>query len=66
MCSNGKREERTRITAILENGVCERLLKYAEVKGQTKTMALERLLTYDLKHIADMEKEIKTDILIRS
>lgn len=54
------------ITAILENGVCERLLKYAEVKGQTKTMALERLLTYDLKHIADMEKEIKTDILIRS
>lgn len=57
-----EKKEGTRVTAILDNSVHDRLLRYAEVKGQTKTMALERLLTYALNHMADMEKEIKTDI----
>lgn len=57
-----EKKEGTRITAILDNSVHDRLLRYAEVKGQTKTMALERLLTYALNHIDDMDKEINKNI----
>lgn len=57
-----EKKEGTRVTAILDNSVHDRLLRYAEVKGQTKTMALERLLTYALNHTEDMEKEIRKNI----
>ena len=57
-----EKKEGTRITAILDNIVHDRLLRYAEVKGQTKTMALERLLTYALNHVEDMDKEINKNI----
>lgn len=57
-----EKKEGTRITAILDNSVHDRLLRYAEVKGQTKTMALERLLTYALNHVDDMDKEINKNI----
>lgn len=57
-----EKKEGTRITAILDNRVHDRLLRYAEVKGQTKTMALERLLTYALNHVDDMDREMNKDI----
>lgn len=57
-----EKKEGTRITAILDNHVHDRLLRYAEVKGQTKTMALERLLTYALNHVDDMDREMNKDI----
>lgn len=38
----------TRVTAILDNKVHDRLVKYANAKGQTKTMAIEQLLEYAL------------------
>ncbi|MGN0646447.1 MAG: hypothetical protein ACI4J9_05785 [Mogibacterium kristiansenii] len=57
-----EKKEGTRVTAILDNSVHDRLLRYAEVKGQTKTMALERLLTYALNHVDDMDKEINKNI----
>ena len=57
-----EKKEGTRVTAILDNSVHDRLLRYAKVKGQTKTMALERLLTYALNHVDDMDKEINKNI----
>lgn len=57
-----EKKEGTRITAIIDNSVHDRLLKYAEVKGQTKTMAIERLLTYALNHASEIDKEVEKEI----
>lgn len=57
-----EKKEGTRITAILDNSVHDRLLKYAEIKGQTKTMALERLLTYALDHASEIDLEKEEEI----
>ena len=52
-----ERKNGVRVTAILDSPVHNRLVQYAEIKGQTKTMAIERLLNYALNHAEEIEQD---------
>ena len=52
-----ERKNGVRVTAILDSPVHNRLVQYAEINGQTKTMAIERLLNYALNHAEEIEQD---------